>query len=243
MELKSSTIVKLLIVLQCLSVVCFAQDFDFFYFVQQVDGQDHTVTRSKVVAIRQQGSQQQISEFMDFGPITMTALTLPIAILIALMINPRISDLISRMQDSWPTLACPSGDGSTFWSHEWDKHGTCSESVLDQHSYFKSALNLKSHIDLLQILQSADETNFGQWHRRWLTGINPDGGSYSLSSIKGAIKNAIGYTPFIECNVDSSGNSQLYQVYICVDTSGSNFIECPVLPRGKCASNLEFPSF
>ncbi|KAJ4981896.1 hypothetical protein NE237_032733 [Protea cynaroides] len=29
-----------------------------------------------------------------------------------------ISDLISRMQSDWPTLACPSNDGVKFWSHE-----------------------------------------------------------------------------------------------------------------------------
>lgn len=76
-----------------------------------------------------------------------------------------------------------------------------------------------------------------------LPGIQPDGQSYSLSDIKEAIKNGIGYAPFIECNVDSSGNSQLYQVYLCVNTSGSDFIECPVFPRGKCGSDIEFPSF
>ncbi|PSR88314.1 Extracellular ribonuclease [Actinidia chinensis var. chinensis] len=126
------------------------------------------------------------------------------------------------MQRSWPTLACPSGDGSSFWSHEWVKHGTCSESVLNQHGYFKSALDLKEKLRLLQILQGA--------------GINPDGGFYNLSSIRG-------YTPGIECNVDTSGNSQLYQIYICVDTSGTDFIECPVLPNGKCSSRVEFPYF
>ena len=75
------------------------------------------------------------------------------------------------------------------------------------------------------------------------TGINPDGSSYSLQNIKNAIKGAIGYTPWIECNVDASGNSQLYQIYLCVDTSGSSLIECPVFPKGKCGSEIEFPSF
>ncbi|CAI0389725.1 unnamed protein product [Linum tenue] len=109
------------------------------------------------------------------------------------------------MQKDWPTLACPSGNGVTFWSHEWDKHGTCSEDVLDQHSYFSRAL--------------------------------------SLNSIKSAIQSGVGYTPFIECNTDESGNSQLYQVYLCVDNSGSKLIECPAFPHAKCGSQIEFPSF
>ncbi|KAI8548807.1 hypothetical protein RHMOL_Rhmol07G0303300 [Rhododendron molle] len=49
----------------------------------------------------------------------------------------QVSDLISSLQTSWPTLACPSGNGVSFWSHEWDKHGTCSESMFDQHGYFQ----------------------------------------------------------------------------------------------------------
>ena len=60
---------------------------------------------------------------------------------------------------------------------------------------------------------------------------------------KNAIKGAIGYTPWIECNVDASRNSQLYQIYLCVDTSGLDLIECPVFPKGKCGSEIEFPSF
>lgn len=75
------------------------------------------------------------------------------------------------------------------------------------------------------------------------TGIHPNGEVYDLGSIKDAIKEGTGYTPWIECNRDESGNSQLYQVYMCVDTSGSNLIECPVFPHGKCSSSIEFPSF
>ncbi|PON58319.1 Ribonuclease T2-like [Parasponia andersonii] len=59
-----------------------------------------------------------------------------------------------------------------------------------------------------------------------------------------ALKKAgIGYTPGVTCNVDPSRNSQLHEIYLCVDVSGSNLVECPVFPRGKCASRVEFPSF
>nr|GMD90676.1 extracellular ribonuclease LE-like [Ipomoea batatas] len=47
------------------------------------------------------------------------------------------------------------GDGTEFWSHEWEKHGTCSESVLEQHSYFQTTLDLKKNTNLLQALQDA----------------------------------------------------------------------------------------
>ncbi|XP_059592883.1 extracellular ribonuclease LE [Vitis vinifera] len=144
-------------------------------------------------------------------------------------LEAEISDLIILMQNNWPTLACPSGNGTKFWAHEWNKHGTCSESVLSQHQYFKAALGLKKDVDLLQILEKA--------------GIKPNGESYCLKKTKKAIKDAVGFTPWIQCNVAPSGNRQLYQVYVCVDTSGKNFIQCPVMPKGKCGSSIEFPSF
>ena len=56
------------------------------------------------------------------------------------------------------------------------------------------------------------------------TGIEPNGQSYSLKSIKDGIKEGVGYTPYVECNVDTSGNSQLYQIYLCVDRSASTLI-------------------
>ncbi|KAI9084428.1 hypothetical protein K1719_033618 [Acacia pycnantha] len=93
-------------------------------------------------------------------------------------VQSAISDLRSSLQKEWPTLACPSGNGIQFWSHEWEKHGTCSESVLQQHDYFEAALTLKQKSNLLQALNSA--------------GIEANRGSYSLNNIKGAIKEATG---------------------------------------------------
>lgn len=111
-----SFFVKLFVV-QCLLVVCFSQDFDFFYLVQQVShpqivlhnpnclyiylechqfffffnfsGRDPTATVNKVAAIRRQGSRTRISGFMASGLTTRTAPTPPTAIPITLLINPR----------------------------------------------------------------------------------------------------------------------------------------------------------
>ncbi|XP_049932550.1 uncharacterized protein LOC116249964 [Nymphaea colorata] len=66
-----------------------------------------------------------------------------------------ISDLRDEMEKQWPSLSCPSSDGTSFWSHEWERHGACSESVLDQHQYFQAALNLKTQLNLLHILTKA----------------------------------------------------------------------------------------
>lgn len=75
-------------------------------------------------------------------------------------------------------------------------------------------------------------------------GINPNGTFYNLEDMREAIKSGIGYTPGIRCNVDASNNSQLYEIFLCVDSaSGSNLIECSVFPNDNCASEIEFPSF
>ncbi|GKU99506.1 hypothetical protein SLEP1_g12349 [Rubroshorea leprosula] len=215
-------------VLQYLAVLCVSQNFDFFYFVQQWPGSYCDTKQSCCYPT----TGKPVADFGIHGlwP-NYNDGTYPQNCDPNNPFNPsQISDLKSRMQKNWPTLACPSGDGTSFWSHEWEKHGTCSESVLDQHDYFDTTLNLKQQTSLLQALESA--------------GINPNGGFYSSSSIKDAINKAVGYTPWIECNTDESGNSQLYQVYLCVDTSGSNLIDCPVFPSGgKCGSQIEFPSF
>ncbi|CAA7396088.1 unnamed protein product [Spirodela intermedia] len=135
----------------------------------------------------------------------------------------KISDLLGRMQSEWPMLACPSSSGRQFWQHEWEKHGTCSESVLDQRRYFLTALDLKREVNLLGTLQAA--------------GIQPDGGFYRFSSISNAIKAATGHTSGIQCNIGEDKNSQLYQVYLCLDSSANSFIDCPILPRSSCNSD------
>ncbi|OVA00091.1 Ribonuclease T2-like [Macleaya cordata] len=222
-----SLIIKIFVI-QHLVALCVSQDFDFFYFVQQWPGSYCDTKKSCCYPTTGKpaadfGIHGLWPNYNDgsypsncdpdspFDPST-------------------ILNLTSELQSNWPTLACPSGNGTKFWSHEWEKHGTCSESVLDQQGYFEAALSLKKQVDLLTILQNA--------------GIKADGGFYSLDSIRNAIKEAIGYTPGIECNLDQSGNSQLYQIYICVDTTGTNLIECPILPNGRCSSSsVEFPYF
>ncbi|XP_020236758.1 ribonuclease 1 isoform X2 [Cajanus cajan] len=227
MESKGSTLTKLLLLLNISLVLCASEDFDFFYFVQQWPGSycDTQKTCCYPTTGKPDADFGIHGLWPNYNDGSYPSNCDPN--------NPfqesEISDLKSSLQSNWPTLACPSGDGIQFWTHEWDKHGTCSESVLKQHDYFQAGLSLREKTNLLKALNSA--------------GIQPDGQSYSLSSIKGAIKDAIGFTPFIECNVDTSGNSQLYQVYLCVDTSGSNLIECTVFPKGKCGSDIQFPSF
>ncbi|PON58321.1 Ribonuclease T2-like [Parasponia andersonii] len=217
--------VKILVPVSYLSVLCVSQDFDFFYFVQQWPGD----TKKKSCCYPKSG--KPAADFgvhglwPNFNNGSYPSDCDPN--------NPydqsQILDLIGCMEEEWPTFSCPSNNGTKFWAHEWNKHGTCSKSVLDQHDYFQATLNLKKKVDLLQALQTA--------------GIEPNGTFYKLDNIGEAIKNGIGYTPGITCNGDASGHSQLHEIYFCVDTCGSNFIECSLFPNGRCSSEVEFPSF
>jgi ribonuclease T2 len=49
---------------------------------------------------------------------------------------------LATLQKYWPNVKSTTGSSSysSFWSHEWEKHGTCSG--LDQATYFKTAVSL-----------------------------------------------------------------------------------------------------
>ncbi|KAK9750765.1 hypothetical protein RND81_02G220200 [Saponaria officinalis] len=141
-----------------------------------------------------------------------------------------LKPLQTSLRKSWPTFTCPQ-IGRKFWVHEWNKHGTCSKSVLGELAYFKRALNLKNKINILQALARA--------------GIRPNNQLYSLKSVKRAISRAYRHHPFIACNRDSQGNSQIWQVTMCFDKTATRLIKCPYLPKGRnfCGSRIKFPSY
>ncbi|KAK2636203.1 hypothetical protein Ddye_030995 [Dipteronia dyeriana] len=219
-----------LLIIQYLSVVCLCaseDNFDFFYFVQQWPGSYCDTKQS--CCYPKTGKPAADFGIHGLWPNYKDGSYPSNCDPDSVFDKSQISDLMSKLQKSWPTLACPSNEGFKFWSHEWIKHGTCSESVFDQHEYFEAGLKLKDKLNLLQILNNA--------------GIKPDDKFYKLESIRDAIKEATGFTPGIHCNVDSSHNNQLLEIYTCVDTSGTEFIECPLLPKGRCASSVQFPKF
>ncbi|KAG6713054.1 hypothetical protein I3842_05G131100 [Carya illinoinensis] len=226
MELKWSILINLLIV-QYLSVVCVSEEFDFFYFVQQWPGAYCDTKQS--CCYPKTGKPAADFGIHGLWPNYKDGSYPSNCDPDSVFDKSQLSELMSSLQKNWPSLSCPSSNGFRFWSHEWEKHGTCSESELDQIEYFEAALKLKEKVNLLEILKNAE--------------IEPDDGFYSLDSIEEAITKAVGHAPGIECNKDSAGHSQLYQVHLCVDTSGSEIIECPVLPKRRCASDVQFAKF
>ncbi|CAO2829579.1 unnamed protein product [Amaranthus hypochondriacus] len=143
----------------------------------------------------------------------------------------RIKPLQERLRVAWPSFTCPQ-IGRKFWVHEWNKHGTCTKSNLGEIEYLETAMSLKKKMNLYQALIRA--------------GITPNNNKfYSLKSIKKAIVKGIGFHPLIMCNHDAQGNSQIWQVSLCADTTGTKLIPCPYLPkgRGNCKAKIKFPSY
>ncbi|KAL9226209.1 hypothetical protein vseg_002047 [Gypsophila vaccaria] len=133
-----------------------------------------------------------------------------------------------ELRAAWPSFTCPQ-IGRKFWLHEWNKRGTCSKSLLDRDAYLRASINLKNKVNLLQALSKA--------------GIRPDNRFYTLDSINRAISNAFGFEPWVACNQNVQGNSQLWTIALCADKSGNNLIKCPKIPKGNCPSSVLFPSY
>ncbi|CAN7098404.1 unnamed protein product [Brassica rapa subsp. narinosa] len=55
--------------------------------------------------------------------------------------------------------------------------------------------------------------------------IIPDEGFYDLRELKDAKKMPLGLLQAIECNKYSELNNQLHQICLCIDTSGTEFIQ------------------
>lgn len=71
-------------------------------------------------------------------------------------------DHAKSLERNWPSLSCPSSTSSSsskkLRMQEWQKYGTCAESLFGgQYQYFRAALNLRKKVDLLKILSIAGQ--------------------------------------------------------------------------------------
>ena len=169
-----------------------SSDFDFFMFTTTWPGTfcDHEFGRhcKHVVGLRNltihglwpnydSGKYPQFCDKRKFDP-------------------DKVADLQDRLNAEWPDLLSKGG----LWSHEFEKHGTCSASVLPtEHDYFGAALSLNKRLDLTSALFRA--------------GIQPSSTqSYPTKDIVKAVKSVIGddVDPELNC---ADGNLQ--EIRVC----------------------------
>ncbi|KAM7258890.1 hypothetical protein ACFE04_014631 [Oxalis oulophora] len=64
----------------------------------------------------------------------------------------KLASHTNDLQTNWPNLN-PNNNDSTFWLHEWNRHGTASHLTLNVEEYFNKALELHLNNDILRILR------------------------------------------------------------------------------------------
>jgi len=123
-----------------------------------------------------------------------------------------ISSIRSQLETVWYDIKFNT-NGTDFWSHEWDKHGTCMLNVLTgELQFFLDAIDFHNRYNLLTFLANK--------------GITPsDTTTYSMASITAAIQSGYGNKPSIDCEY-FSGNDHIHRVYLCVDPTFKP-IDCP----------------
>ncbi|CAD6216991.1 unnamed protein product [Miscanthus lutarioriparius] len=213
-----------------LVVASAATDFDFFHHVQQWPGSYCNTNTNATRCFP--GGEKPAADFGIHGLWPEYAACRPDAV------NPnktscwpdscnatapldlsQIRNLDSDLRRNWGTLSCKNRDNAQFWSHEWSRHGTCSN--VDHHSYFLATLELKARFNLTRILLDA--------------GVVPsDDKEYCLRTIRDAVAAATGSAPMVECNRNERNETQLYQVFQCVGLDGRTLVHCP-LPEQRGA--------
>eukprot|EP00696_Hemimastix_kukwesjijk_P018022 gnl/Hemi2/6806_TR2318_c0_g1_i1.p1 gnl/Hemi2/6806_TR2318_c0_g1~~gnl/Hemi2/6806_TR2318_c0_g1_i1.p1 ORF type:complete len:294 (-),score=110.95 gnl/Hemi2/6806_TR2318_c0_g1_i1:281-1162(-) len=135
----------------------------------------------------------------------------------------QVSDLLPEMGVHWPSIM-GAMDGDDFWSHEWQRHGTCATSVFPtQHDFFSNTLALRDKYDIEAMLSAS--------------GITP-GGSYNTQDILDSVSQTTGFAPSITCK-----NGDVWEIWICLD-KGLNPVQCPsstVIPD-PCGATVNYPA-
>ncbi|RUS13287.1 ribonuclease T2-like protein, partial [Jimgerdemannia flammicorona] len=140
--------------------------------------------------------------------------------------------LYNDMNTYWPSDA---GPNDKFWTHEWDKHGTCVSTLAptcygskykkyqDAHDYFKQALDLRAQYDLYAALDKA--------------GIQP-GSNPDDSEIHSAIQAAFGK----DAKVDCDSNGDINEIWLFFHVKGkSQYVLTSPQSTGSCQGSVGYP--
>jgi len=115
-----------------------------------------------------------------------------------------ISDLVTTLNKVWPSN---NGANTNFWTHEWEKHGTCSE--FGERAYFQNSINLQSSYDIKGALAKSSI-------------VPSNSKTYTSASVKTAVLNNIGANPALHCT-----SSKLVEVALCVAKTTLKLTNCP----------------
>ncbi|XP_071079348.1 ribonuclease Oy-like [Haliotis cracherodii] len=121
----------------------------------------------------------------------------------------KIKSLETNLTAQWPNLFTDTAKND-FWSHEWDKHGTCATSLPatdNEFNYFSAALQLNKKLNLQQVLKMFDV-------------IPSNSTGYKVTEVSGLLKKYFGSTPVMRCSYQKATKRQFFmEIEICVDKS------------------------
>ncbi|XVF82172.1 hypothetical protein PTKIN_Ptkin16aG0023800 [Pterospermum kingtungense] len=135
-----------------------------------------------------------------------------------------------QLEQHWPNLLKGKGKTDmTFWQHEWEYHGMCSDYPRAPKTYFEAALDL------------FDDNNPGKV-------LKPRDKSYKGKDIRETIHGELKKNPEISCLSTKDGNL-LKEIRLCFERDNENppsfhLKDCPKKYSGTCTSdedNIKVP--
>ena len=131
----------------------------------------------------------------------------------------------TEIKDRWPTAFKTNASGSVvtdneFWTHEFNKHGTCS--LLKAKDYFEKALDLDAKYPVATWLAASY--------------IKPNNSRpYTVDEFKSALTKHIHQSQYTLSCVQIEEKSWLKEVSLCVSFADmSTLISCPVIEENRC---------
>ncbi|KAI9306503.1 RNase Sy [Cunninghamella echinulata] len=139
--------------------------------------------------------------------------------------------LYNNMNTYWPSYK---NDNPSFWSHEWNKHGTCVSTLqpkcygdykqyADVYDYFGKTLQLREQYNLYSALSKAQ--------------ITP-GDSYDAQDMESAIQNAFGVQPQVNCK-----DGKLNEIWLYFNVkNGNTYIPIDTINGSSCSGSVNYPT-
>ena len=150
-----------------------------------------------------------------------------------------IAPIIQDVDRIWYDTLHDQLNATSFWGHEWDKHGTCAmlgdpSCCSSERAYFETCISLHDQMTEVKWLAAAG-----------IVPADPSQTLYKQSDFISAIQQGLGQQPLIKCQNDSNGNNVVYDLGVCIDKS-LNIIACPEnmiqnWANNNCNDEIGFP--
>ena len=127
------------------------------------------------------------------------------------------------MQQFWPSLSNQGPNSNdAFWSHEWQKHGTCALDVLpSQPAYFATALELRARYNIESAMAAG--------------GFAPSNTKgFTMAQMNAALAEAYGADVLARVSCDA-GTGFIREMSLCFDKQTLQPLACPIASApGAC---------